>query len=139
MVWRVLFDSTTKKPGWRVLRRDEQVQGMREWTVRGNAGACGLDDEGGELDAGEVKGKGLDEMIRRQSRAVKGRVRDACTRCEMGTKEGTQGFFVVGFVRGEEEGLLDSVSLVEEDREEGGYEKAESMDGEEEWDGISDT
>ncbi|GME28658.1 putative methyltransferase [Neofusicoccum parvum] len=55
--------------GWRLLRREEQVAGMRAWGVRGEAGAWG---EG---------------------------VREACVRCEKGTAEGTMGFFVAGFVR----------------------------------------
>ncbi|KAL1637805.1 hypothetical protein SLS56_000360 [Neofusicoccum ribis] len=60
--------------GWRLLRREEQVAGMRAWGVRGEAGAWG---EG---------------------------VREACVRCEKGTAEGTMGFFVAGFVREGEDG-----------------------------------
>ncbi|GME58902.1 Nol1/Nop2 Sun family protein [Neofusicoccum parvum] len=60
--------------GWRLLRREEQVAGMRAWGVRGEAGAA---DEG---------------------------VREACVRCEKGTAEGTMGFFVAGFVREGEDG-----------------------------------
>ena len=134
VVWKVLLDTAARGYGWRVLRRKEQVKGMREWEIRGDAGACGLNDGGEELDVEEARGKGLDEVIRRQSRVVKERVRDACIRCEMGTKEGTQGFFVVGFVRGAEEGL---VSTAVPNGEEKGYEASKAMDEEEEWEGIS--
>lgn len=71
MVLRALASPIAKERGWRVLRRDEQVEGMKNWAVRGDVSACAGDAE----------------------------VAEACIRCEKGTGEGTMGFFVVGFVR----------------------------------------
>jgi len=71
VVLRALASPIAKERGWRVLRRDEQVEGMKNWAVRGDVSACAGDAE----------------------------VAEACIRCEKGTGEGTMGFFVVGFVR----------------------------------------
>lgn len=71
VVLSVLTSPEVKEAGWRIMYREEQVAGMRAWPIRGDLGAC----EGDE------------------------RVADALIRCEKGTREGTQGFFVAGFVR----------------------------------------
>jgi 25S rRNA (cytosine2278-C5)-methyltransferase len=55
--------------GWRVLRRDEQPSGLREWPRRGLLEECPSED-----------------------------LAQGCIRCEKGT-DGTIGFFAVGFVR----------------------------------------
>ena len=128
VVWNALADPIAKQHGWRILKRDEQVDGMREWSVRGNAKACGLDGNGGELYAKEVEGMGMDEVMRKQTKGAKERVRDACIRCEMGATEGTQGFFVVGFVREKDFGR-------EEERAAAVVAVAVG-DEEEEWEGI---
>ena len=67
--------------GWRVLRRDEQVEGMRKWKVRGDREAT------------------RHMLSRFAGTEVAEEVAEACMRCEAGTEEGTMGFFVVGFVR----------------------------------------
>ena len=97
VVMKALGSPTAKRRGWYVLGRDEQVSGMRAWELRGDLQACK------EATVGE----GVEKIAQ------------ACIRCEMGTKEGTQGFFVAAFVRdGDEEN------------------QGESSD--EEWDGCSD-
>lgn len=106
VVLRALVSPVARARGWRVLRREEQVEGMRRWNVRGERGAC----EGVEgVDLVEL---GVDEEV----------VREACVRGEKGTGEGTMGFFVAGFVReGEDEGDYDGVGDgVEEDEDEWG-------------------
>lgn len=65
---------------WRILRRDEQVSGARAWPIRGDRDAC---HSVSDID-------GTHEL------PVIG---EACIRCEKGTDEGTQGFFVAAFVR----------------------------------------
>ena len=75
---------------WKILKRRDQVPGMAAWPTRGDVMACGGDGE----------------------------LAEACIRCEKGTEEGTQGFFVVGFVRG------------------GGGES--EGEGEEEWEGFGE-
>jgi len=77
--------------GWRVLRRSEQVEGMRKWKVRGKGLAVAQSLTDDEVRASEV-GDILDETEE---------IAEACIRCEAGTAEGTMGFFVVGFVREE--------------------------------------
>lgn len=97
------------------------MDGARRWAIRGDRDAAvkGMDDVGSE------NGKHLlllDEFV------------EACIRCEKGTKEGTQGFFVAGFVRDQEvpsgEGTRSQsvVAVVDNDDREG-YES---------WEGIAD-
>lgn len=76
VVSRALTSEVAKKRGWRVLRQEEQVKGMREWRHRGVEAVPEADFPG----YGEVE-------------------RLACIRCYPGTEEGTMGFFVCCFVR----------------------------------------
>ncbi len=88
VVLKALTSSVSRQRGWRILKREEQVIGARAWPLRGDSDAC-LDvalDDNGCVDLGD------------NERAV---VAEACIRCEKGTQEGTQGFFVAGFVRDE--------------------------------------
>ncbi|MCJ1329508.1 hypothetical protein MMC10_006188 [Thelotrema lepadinum] len=76
VVLAALESSVAKEKGWRILRRGEQVEGMRAWNVRGRLNAFQ------EIDAAET-------------------IAEACIRCEKFTEQGTQGFFVAAFVRDE--------------------------------------
>ncbi|KAL9123892.1 MAG: hypothetical protein Q9217_006722 [Psora testacea] len=99
VVMKGLLSDIARKRGWRILQRDEQIDGLRDWHIRGNEKACvALAGENNEVDAGIVA--------------------EACIRCEKGTKEGTQGFFVAAFTRGDD--------------------RYNSQDYEEEWEGFSD-
>ncbi|MCJ1284876.1 hypothetical protein MMC26_004213 [Xylographa opegraphella] len=91
VVLAALASPITKERGWRILHRDKQVDGMKRWEIRGDVTACNGDVE----------------------------IAEACIRCNKGTKEGTQGFFVAAFVRDQDrivgdgdewEGLSDSDS-----------------------------
>lgn len=120
-VLRALSSPPAKTGKWRILRREEQVDGARRWAIRGDRDAAvkGMDDVGSE------NGKHLlllDDFV------------EACIRCEKGTKEGTQGFFVAGFVRDQEvpsgeETRSQSVVAVVDDDDRAGYES---------WEGIAD-
>ena len=79
VVIRALLHSCKEALGWRILPRNEQVQGMQAWHRRGDLQACSKLLPNTDLDATEIA--------------------DACIRCEKGTREGTQGFFVAAFVR----------------------------------------
>lgn len=67
---QVVMNILNETKGWRVLRREKQPVGLREWAKRGWVREC----EGREG------------------------VAEGCVKCERGT-DGTIGFFAVGFVR----------------------------------------
>ena len=79
VVIKALLLSRDKGLCWRILRRTEQIGGMQTWDNRGDFGACQDLLSDSPLDAKEIS--------------------EACIRCQKGTKEGTQGFFVAAFVR----------------------------------------
>ncbi|EME85354.1 uncharacterized protein MYCFIDRAFT_108693, partial [Pseudocercospora fijiensis CIRAD86] len=72
VVINALLSDIAAAQGWKVLKREQQVEGMRKWHKRGCEDFCDVD----------VK-----------------TVAEACIRCEKGGEDGTMGFFVVGFVR----------------------------------------
>ena len=88
VVLKALTSSISRQRGWRILKRKEQVAGASAWPLRGDGNACRGVDLG---DNGWVS-------CNDDFRAI---VADSCIRCEKGTWEGTQGFFVAGFVRDE--------------------------------------
>ncbi|KAJ9664110.1 hypothetical protein H2201_005350 [Coniosporium apollinis] len=120
VVFNALEHSSATGLGWRILRREEQVDGMKRWHVRGAVQA-------------------VDSWPREQlSREVVTTVQEACIRCEKGTGEGTMGFFVAGFVR---DGDGDPPAVVEAVKGDHGVEVGNgkmSEEDEEEWEGFSD-
>ena len=84
VVVKALLSDVARKRGWRVLKRAEQVEGLRKWSRRG------------DLDAAR---EAVDENDGGDSEMDAEMVANACIRCEKGGEEGTMGFFVVGFVR----------------------------------------
>ena len=83
VVRRVLTSNVASDNGWRVLRRDEQVEALARWERRGWKRKRIV--EGAEL------GEETEELDSETA--------NACIRCKKRTDEGTMGFFVVGFVR----------------------------------------
>ncbi len=79
VVMKALGSSTARDRGWQILRREDQVSGMKAWKIRGKVDAC----------ANVI----ADETL------IKEEIAESCIRCEKGTREGNQGFFVAGFVR----------------------------------------
>ena len=79
VVMKALGSSVARERGWQILRRDVQVPGMKAWKIRGKVDACMHITKDEDIDIAEVV--------------------EACLRCEKGTEEGTQGFFVAAFVR----------------------------------------
>ncbi|RYP41232.1 hypothetical protein DL769_011606 [Monosporascus sp. CRB-8-3] len=71
VVLRALQSDVGRRRGWRILKRDEQVRGLRDWPVRGTVDASNGDSE----------------------------VADACIRSYKDDGRGVMGFFVAGFVR----------------------------------------
>lgn len=108
VVLKALASDVAKSQGWRILRREEQVGGMKKWKRRGDVAAC----------QGVAQKDGIDLQ----------EVAEACIRCEAGTDEGTMGFFVAGFVR--------DADAVQHANNEPPMQTGEAT--EEEWGGFSD-
>ena len=119
VIINALLSPMAMEQGWRIVPRNEQVSGMAAWHIRGHQRAC---EE--LLSASQAPGHGLAAED----------VASACIRCETGTKEGTQGFFVAALVREEMEtsGAADPAQFSPGVLE---------MDGsdEDEWEGFSDS
>ena len=113
VVFRALTSKIARARGWRILTRDGQVHGMKEWHRRGVLEAEKMDTD---MD--------LDPLQKED-------IRNACIRCEKGTEEGTMGFFVAAFVR-DVETLSEGVIPI------AGADKNTEEDMEEEWNGFSD-
>ncbi|KAF2849167.1 S-adenosyl-L-methionine-dependent methyltransferase, partial [Plenodomus tracheiphilus IPT5] len=111
VVFQALATSVAKERGWRILTRDEQVEGLRNWNMRGV-----WEDDKLNLVVTESRKK---------------EVLDGCIRCDKGTEEGTMGFFVAGFVR---EGASDAMELVED-----GAEDTEEWNGFDDDDELAET
>lgn len=79
VVVHALLSDIARERGWRIMRRAEQVEGLRDWELRGSKEAIAEVIADGVVDGGEVA--------------------EACIRCEKGGDGGTMGFFVAGFVR----------------------------------------
>ena len=74
VVCKALASDVARTRGWRILKRNEQIRGLRDWPIRGDLGACNQDTT----------------------------LAAACIRTIKGDSRGTMGFFVVGFVRDEQ-------------------------------------
>ena len=69
---------------WRLLRRDEQVAGMRAWPVRGDPASAEVEEDEDEDDEDETDPAA---------------VADACIRSYADDDRGVMGFFVAAFVK----------------------------------------
>ncbi|PWY89891.1 S-adenosyl-L-methionine-dependent methyltransferase [Aspergillus heteromorphus CBS 117.55] len=139
VVQRILASEVARERGWRVLRRDEQPEGMRKWGYRGVREERVLGDGDGDM-AGKMDITLSEEEL------------EGCLRCWPGDDQGTGGFFVAGFVR---DGAVEAVERAggakkakkqkqeqkpkEEKRTQKEKQKEKREDEEEdEWDGFSD-
>jgi putative methyltransferase len=86
VVVRAILSDAARVAGWRVMKRAEQVDGMKRWHRRGDISAVEA--------AFKSSGDSPDELDNAE-------VADACIRCDKSTEDGTMGFFVAGFVRDE--------------------------------------
>lgn len=115
VVIKALTSSVSKQKGWRILHRAEQVPGMQAWNIRGDVIACR-----DILTKGDTEDFDADEVA------------EACIRCEKGTKEGTQGFFVAAFVRVREDlptsGFDCEDSAEEQEHEHGDWQEWKGFD-----------
>lgn len=108
VVSRALASDAAKRRGWRIMRRDEQPEGLKMWKHRGAREEDS--DKTSSLESSDAAPVNLsDEEL------------DACLRCWPGDEEGLGGFFVAGFIRD------DHANGLETNEEE-----------EDEWKGFSD-
>ncbi|KAI6379103.1 hypothetical protein MCOR25_002083 [Pyricularia grisea] len=70
----VVLRTLKRNPGWRIMKREEQVDGMQRWPVRGEVQFCEGDKE----------------------------VAEGCIRAYKGDGHGVMGFFVAAFMRNED-------------------------------------
>lgn len=112
VVARALLSDVARERGWSVLKREEQVEGLRLWELRGSREAVEEVLSGGDVED----------------------VAEACIRCEKGGEGATMGFFVAGFVRNGTKGGLDGVQAAGMV----GNGHAENEGEEDEWEGFSD-
>ncbi|CAK7239417.1 MAG: hypothetical protein STHCBS139747_000847 [Sporothrix thermara] len=89
-----------RKQGWRLLRRDEQVAGMRAWPVRGDVKSAESvpHDDGGDDDNDDDD---VDDDNKEKDEDAAA-VAEACIRSYADDDRGVMGFFVVAFVRDED-------------------------------------
>jgi putative methyltransferase len=87
VVFKALSSEVAREQGWQILKRSDQVEGMRKWHKRGSVEAAKRvaadipDSTTSVLDCEEIA--------------------EACIRCDKRGEDGTMGFFVAGFVRDE--------------------------------------
>lgn len=91
VVMKALQSLEAMEGTWRIMEADQQPFGLQSWPIRGDLSAC-LEPLSGSTNA-EVTG-------------LAKKVAKACIRCEKGTIEGTQGFFVAGFVRSKKDAYI---------------------------------
>ncbi|KAF2259351.1 S-adenosyl-L-methionine-dependent methyltransferase [Lojkania enalia] len=83
VVFQALLSSVAKDRGWRILKRQDQVEGMKKWNIRGL------------WEDGKLQKLGMTDQERHH-------VLEACIRCNKGTGDGTMGFFVAALIRDED-------------------------------------
>ncbi|KAF1998418.1 S-adenosyl-L-methionine-dependent methyltransferase [Amniculicola lignicola CBS 123094] len=108
VVFNALASTIAKERGWRILKREDQVEGMRNWKKRG------------VWEDGKMEDNLNSEM---KVEALEG-----CIRCEKATEDGTMGFFVAAFTRdgGSRQDVLQMTGAGDdEDEEWNGFSDAE--------------
>ncbi|KAE8355986.1 S-adenosyl-L-methionine-dependent methyltransferase [Aspergillus coremiiformis] len=125
VVQRLLASEVAKRRGWRIMRRDEQPEGLRRWKHRGVRTERRSSDDSQTQDGVQSPELTVD---------LSNEELEGCLRCWAGDDEGLGGFFVAGFVRDENQSDAP-------ENPQNGPEENESEDGaedEDEWEGFSD-
>lgn len=121
VVSRVLASEVAKQRGWRLFRRDEQPDGLRQWRLRGVRQENDL--VAGSSDTPTPAVDLSDEDL------------ESCLRCWPGDVEGLGGFFVAGFVcdpsGAEETAALTCIAK-------GSVDDNDDDHDDDEWEGFSD-
>lgn len=80
VVVRALQSALAQERGWSILRRADQITGMKDWHIRGDA-------------------KAVHDCLEQGSGADSHAIAEACIRCHKLSSDGTMGFFTAAFVR----------------------------------------
>jgi putative methyltransferase len=127
VVVKALLSDVARERGWRILRREDQIQGLRNWKNRGKPDAVAEILNGAGIPIADLDGKVIS---------------DACICCEKNSEDGTMGFFVAGFVRNAEVSTTVSSSssrhLSGMNGNEPHKKSPENAKEEDEWNGFSD-
>jgi putative methyltransferase len=128
VVARLLASDVAKERGWRLLRRDEQPEGLRKWKHRGVRRDRDMETGVESEESESVAALSEDDL-------------EACLRCWSGDAEGLGGFFVAGFVRDSESGVTAPAKKETNHDHDAGNANGDVTDDsneDEEWDGFSD-
>jgi putative methyltransferase len=127
VVVKALLSDVARERGWRILGREDQIQGLRNWKKRGK-----LDAVAEILVNAGISNANLDGDV----------ISDGCIRCGKNSEDGTMGFFVAGFIRDAEASKkLESLSSRNSSGMNGKQphkKSPENTDEQDEWNGFSD-
>jgi putative methyltransferase len=135
VVARILGTQVARERGWRLMRRDEQPDGLRCWKKRGIREEKPAEGETGPSGSVDLSDEAL----------------EACIRSWQGDAEGLGGFFVAGFVRDPEHATpavsakepevhheIEALEEKGEDADDDVEAENEEADDDDEWGGFSD-
>ncbi|KAF3398410.1 25S rRNA [Penicillium rolfsii] len=128
VVARLLASDVAKERGWRLLRRDEQPEGLRKWKHRGVRRDRDMETGVESEESASVAALSEEDL-------------EACLRCWSGDAEGLGGFFVAGFVRDSASAATEPAQKkINHDHIDGNAEGdiTDDSNEDEEWDGFSD-
>ncbi|TLS27642.1 hypothetical protein PpBr36_05212 [Pyricularia pennisetigena] len=106
----VVVRTLRRNPGWRIMTREEQVDGMRKWPVRGEVQFCEGDKE----------------------------VAEGCIRAYKGDGHGVMGFFVAAFVPNEDGQAMTAAPTVATPEARNDMMDQDNDSDDSEWGGCSD-
>lgn len=118
VVMKALQSPVASEQGWRIMQPEEQPSGLQSWPVRGSRSAC------------------IESLTTANDQDYAENVAGACIRCEKGTGQGTQGFFVAGFVRSDKADVTLPQSSKSTDVQEGRSDISDAQNVESDWEGF---
>lgn len=118
VVMKALQSPMALKRGWRIMQPEEQPSGLQSWPIRGYRSAC------------------IEGLTTSNDQNFAEKVASACIRCGKGTMQGTQGFFVAGFVRYDQAKFPLINDPKSSDIKGGHGDMLQNLDTESDWEGI---
>jgi len=118
VVMEALQSPVALERGWRLMQIEEQPSGLQSWPIHGHRSAC------------------IETLTTSNDQDFAEKVAGACIRCEKGTVQGTQGFFVAGFVRYDNADVPLPNGSESTDVQEGRVVASDSRNTESDWEGF---